>query len=113
MKSDGVFKRVHLLLTVAPDRPHGSMRRYADLVEQALTSGGIPVSIHHLAPRQAGLRWLPAKLDTFYRYLVTLFNTRKAAQRAMVDELFHLLDGSHSYVLPALPRRAPDLGAAG
>lgn len=105
MKSNNPFKRVHLLLTVAPDRPHGSMRQYAELTEQALLAAGIPVSIHHLAPRQRRFAWLPGKLDTIYRYLVIFFNTRKAAWGATQEDLYHVLDGGHGYVLLGLPRR--------
>jgi glycosyltransferase involved in cell wall biosynthesis len=81
------------------------MRRYAELTEQALLSLGLNVEVHHLSPVQKGLWWLPGKLDTFYRYIVTFTNARKAARRAGHDELFHLLDGGHGYALFALPRR--------
>ena len=97
------FRRVILVNTAAPDRPNGSMVRYAAMVRDALARHGrgeFQVEELHLAPTQAWLNHFPRGLQTSVRYLCIAANAcrRLPKQRA---GLLHLLDGSHAYLLDA------------
>jgi glycosyltransferase involved in cell wall biosynthesis len=93
---------VVLISTCAPDRP-GSMARYAQLVHQSLQGREhLQVQTAHLAPTAQQLsKWPGALRSTLHHRAIR----RKAADlRERV--VYHLLDGSHGYVLDHLPAGA-------
>ena len=92
---------VMLVSTVAPDRPYGSMRRYGQLVQQALENSRYEPCSVCVAPRQKWLHRFPKKLQTPIRYLSIASAMTRALRRATPDRtLVHLLDASHSYGVP-------------
>jgi glycosyltransferase involved in cell wall biosynthesis len=93
---------VVLISTCAPDRP-GSMARYAQLVGQSLEGRErLQVQTVHLAPAAQQLSKWPGKLRS------TIHHRAIRRQAAVLREnvLYHLLDGSHGYVLDHLPAGA-------
>lgn len=104
------MKRILLLNTATPDRPHGSMARYGRMVREALErhgGGAFQVEEIHLSPAQAWLDRFPARIREPIRYLCIAAKARRLlpAQR---DGILHLLDGSHAYWLAGVRRlRAP------
>lgn len=103
-------RRIILLNTAAPDRPHGSMVRYGRMVCEALErhGGGVfRVEEIHLSPAQAWLDRFPARIREPIRYLCIAVRACRLlpAQR---NAVLHLLDGSHAYLLAGVRRlRAP------
>jgi len=96
--------RVILIDTVAPDRPNGSMRRYGQMVQDALalpSSEPVVVSCLQLAPTQAMLDRWPARLRTPVRYLCIAGRAHRLLPRQR-DAILHLLDGSHAYMLAGM-----------
>ena len=99
--------RVLLLDTAAPDRPNGSMVRYAAMVGEALARHAPEWDVGRLAlaPPEAGLARFPGRLRTLLRYLLIARRARRLLPRARADVL-HLLDGSYAFVLDPV-RRLP------
>jgi glycosyltransferase involved in cell wall biosynthesis len=104
--------RLTLLSTAAVDRP-GSMRRYAELVQEALRTlpeGVRPVvtlvSLASPQPSFPALAGLSSRLANWLHHAVCAARVRGATQRTHPD-LVHVLDASHAYVVNALPRRLP------
>jgi glycosyltransferase involved in cell wall biosynthesis len=95
--------RIALIETAAPDRP-GSMRRYADLVEQALQGGSAQVAVARcsVAPRASTGRILPGAARTAWHHAAIAWRMRAIARRTPSD-IYHVIDGSHGYVTRWLP----------
>ena len=96
------LRRVILLSTAAPDRPHGSMVRYGQMVCAALrrVAPELAVETLDLAPTQARLERLPGRIQTPVRYLTIAARARRLLRQPA--GLLHLLDGSHAYFLQAV-----------
>ena len=96
------LRRVILLSTAAPDRPHGSMVRYGQMVCAALrrVAPELAVETLDLAPAQARLERLPGRIQTPVRYLAIAARARRLLRQPA--GLLHLLDGSHAYFLQAV-----------
>ena len=95
-------RRVILLSTAAPDRPHGSMVRYGQMVCAALrrVAPELAVETLDLAPAQARLARLPGRIQTPVRYLAIAAKARRLLRQPA--GMLHLLDGSHAYFLQAV-----------
>lgn len=91
---------VTLIHTHAPDRKHGSMVQYGNMVRQALAMDP-SWNVHeiNLAPTEAALSKWPARIQTPIRYLCIAWNARRLIHER--NTLLHLLDGSHAYLLSA------------
>jgi glycosyltransferase involved in cell wall biosynthesis len=101
-----VRRRIVLLNTAAPDRPHGSMVRYGRMVREALEcygGGAFQVEALHLSPAQAWLDRFPARMREPIRYLCIAIRAHRLlpVQR---NAVLHLLDGSHAYLLAGIRR---------
>ena len=97
-------RRVMLVSTAAPDRPHGSMVRYGAMVRAALerhAAGFGTVEELNLSPPQAWLNRFPAGWREPIRYARIAANARRLLP-AQGDGILHLLDGSHAYLLGAV-----------
>ena len=91
---------ITLIHTYAPDRKHGSMVRYGQMVRDALASDPIwQVHEINLAPSQAWLSKWPAALQTPIRYACIAWQARTLRREQAT--ILHLLDGSHAYLLGA------------
>ena len=98
------LRRVILVNTAAPDRPNGSMVRYGRMVRAALEQfarEAYLVEELNLAPTQAWLSRFPQSLQTPIRYLCIGLNARRRLLNQR-DCIWHLLDGSHAYLLSAV-----------
>jgi glycosyltransferase involved in cell wall biosynthesis len=102
-------RRILLINTAAPDRPDGSMVRYARMVRQALEChgcGAFQVEEINLAPAQAWLSRFPVRWQTLVRYAWIAMAARRLLRRKR-PAILHLLDGSHAYLLGAVRLRSP------
>lgn len=91
--------RVTLVQTAARDG-RGSMRRYADLVAEAVAS--VDVTRVFLAPDSGFLAALPASGRGWARHAAVASRARAVLPSVDAD-VVHLLDGSHAYVARWLP----------
>ncbi|MCA9079197.1 MAG: glycosyltransferase family 4 protein [Planctomycetaceae bacterium] len=93
--------RVALIETSAPDAP-GSMRRYANLIEQAFAEdSAIEITRLSVAPSRAALKRIPKKFQNWGHHALVTWNTRRICQPGI--DLFHIVDGSHAYIAKWLP----------
>jgi len=96
--------RICLVSTAAPDRPNGSMVRYARMVREVLeqfAGEAVQVEELNLAPTQASLNRFPSKLRTPIRYTWIAAAARRLLPKQR-GRILHLLDGSHAYLLNAV-----------
>ena len=94
---------VNLLTTCPLDAP-GSMRRCADLIENALRTHAPEIRLRRvdLAPDRRTLSRWPRFLRNRLHHLWVDARLRDR-MRDSPDGLFHLLDGSHAYLIRHLP----------
>ena len=93
------------LVETVPSDSLGSMRRYADLIDQAFQgSAEFRISRHALAKRPQVKRWLPSRFGTLEHHACVYSRARKLGRSPSAD-LFHVVDGSHGYVVPLLQSR--------
>lgn len=96
--------RVELVET-APTDSVGSMRRYADLIEQTFVgSHDISITRRSIASTSNRQRWIPSALRTFQHHGSIYLRAGKLGRQPNID-LFHVVDGSHGYVVPLLRNR--------
>ncbi len=96
--------KVLLIETSATDRP-GSMQRFADLIELALADDPeIQILRTCLAPTAQQLRRYPQRLRMPMHHATIAWRARSLQQQIPAD-VYHLVDGSHAYVLRWLKRR--------
>ena len=96
--------RVELVET-APTDSVGSMRRYADLIEQAFVSSrDISISRRSIASPSNRQRWIPSAFRTFQHHGSIYLRAGKLGRQPNIN-LFHVVDGSHGYVVPLLRNR--------
>lgn len=99
-------KRVLLIDTAEPDRTNDSMGRYGRMVREALqrfSGERYWVETLNLSPTRAWLDHFPASLRMPLRYGCIAARARcRLSQQPR--SILHLLDGSHAYLLRALPR---------
>ena len=100
-------RRIILLATEPPDRPNGSMVRYAGMVRDALRQHAATpfiVETLHLSPSQAWLDRWPRPVREPLRYACIARQARRILPRQRAG-LLHLLDGSHAYLLGGVRAR--------
>ncbi|WP_167631271.1 glycosyltransferase family 4 protein [Mariprofundus ferrooxydans] len=92
------------LIETAPAGHHGSMARYAELLESALndTAGEVRVKRVNLALSQHALSRVPARFRMWAHHGWIMLGALFRLRRTKAD-VYHLLDGSHGYVARFLP----------
>ncbi|MEZ5942721.1 MAG: glycosyltransferase family 1 protein [Planctomycetaceae bacterium] len=92
--------RVALIETAPPDAP-GSMVRYAELLTRAFGDDHeFKLKRVSLAPTNRMLRRFPQRIRSWVHHAIVWANARLVRQREF--DLFHVLDGSHGYVVNGL-----------
>jgi glycosyltransferase involved in cell wall biosynthesis len=90
------------LIETVPESSKGSMRRYANLVEQSFEDRS-EFQIHRFTVSEdaGSYAWCPSKAKTLAHHLHVYQQACKLARLKHID-VFHVIDGSHGYLSRAL-----------
>jgi len=92
------------LIATCPQGEKGSMARYADLLASALSDAGVRVQAVNLALPLWLLEKIPNRFRMWFHHLWILL-AAPAKLWWLKADIYHVLDGSHAYVVRFLPTK--------